>query len=132
MLNVELWWLLCRQIECQNSCHFAQNLFGTIVGAATCRPYAETTELGKSVDNYIGKINDIYKHVSVEQYVIMPNHVQMIVIVIGNDGRQIARAADCAGGRLPPLHKFFNMTMLNLRGGFINGDHIAFAVERVN
>jgi REP element-mobilizing transposase RayT len=81
---------------CQSGAYFITictkdraELFGTIVGAATCRPYAELTELGKSVDDVIGKINYIYKHVSVEQYVIMPNHIHMIV-VIGNGGRQIA------------------------------------------
>ena len=41
-------------------------------------------------DDAIGKINDIYEHVSVGQHVIMPNHVHMIVIVAGNCGRQIA------------------------------------------
>ena len=65
-------------------------LFGTIVGAATCRPYVKLTEIGKFVDDAIGKINDIYEHVSVGQYVIMPNHVHIIVIVARKSGRQIA------------------------------------------
>lgn len=33
------------------------------------------------VDAEIGRINQIYKHVTIDKYTIMPNHVHMIIII---------------------------------------------------
>ena len=38
-------------------------------------PRVELTEYGKIADKYIKQLNDHYENVSVEQYVIMPNHI---------------------------------------------------------
>jgi REP element-mobilizing transposase RayT len=49
------------------------------------------TDIGKIVNNNILKINEIYKYVSVEKYVIMPDHIHMILFVsdydVENGGR---------------------------------------------
>ena len=37
------------------------------------------------MDKYINQLNDFYENISVEQYVIMPNHIHMILFV-RNDG----------------------------------------------
>jgi REP element-mobilizing transposase RayT len=39
------------------------------------------SELGKSVDNHIGNIEKYYDSVSVINYVIMPNHVHIILAI---------------------------------------------------
>ena len=51
---------------------------------ATCgRPQAEYTlsEYGRIVDNEIQRITDIYDAVSVDKYVVMPNHIHMLVSI---------------------------------------------------
>ena len=51
------------------------------VGANCVRPMTTFTEIGKTVDENIGKLNDIYETVRVDQYVIMPNHVHFILAI---------------------------------------------------
>ena len=41
--------------------------------------------MGEKVKEYIEKINDIYPQVRVDKYVVMPNHVHMILVLEGND-----------------------------------------------
>ena len=61
------------------------------VGAATCRPCVELSLEGQITDNAIRNIHDIYPHVVVDKYVIMPNHVHLILSVSDlKSGRQIA------------------------------------------
>ena len=69
-----------------------RKLFGTIdVGAATCRPIVRLTDAGQIVDASINNICSVYPHVSVDKYVIMPNHVHLILCVEDTEnGRQIA------------------------------------------
>ena len=44
-------------------------------------PFIKLTEYGKIVCSNINKINQIYKFVSVEKYVIMPDHIHLILCV---------------------------------------------------
>jgi len=68
-------------------------LFGT-VGAAICRPNnVILSELGGFVDDAIQKIHEVYSTVLVESYVIMPNHIHLIVS-IGRDA-DVVGAAIC-------------------------------------
>ena len=62
------------------------------VGAATSRPpESHLTALGEIVDSAIKSIPAIYPAVFIDNYVIMPNHVHLILrINTDNDGRQIA------------------------------------------
>ena len=48
-------------------------------------PYIELTDYGKIADKYINQMNHFYKHVSVERYVIMPNHIHMLLRVLEED-----------------------------------------------
>ena len=69
-----------------------QILSNITVGAAISRPPEENlTAYGEIVDLAINHITTIYPGVSVDKYVIMPNHVHMILrICSGEDGRQVA------------------------------------------
>jgi len=49
--------------------------------AALGLPNVRLTDIGKIVKNNIIKINDIYNYVSVEKYVIMPDHIHMILFI---------------------------------------------------
>jgi len=66
-------------------------LLGKVVGAATCRPYVELSEIGRTTDESINRIHKIYPHISVDKYVIMPNHIHLILAVASvESGRQVA------------------------------------------
>ena len=62
------------------------------VGAATSRPpELHLGAFGEIVDLAINNISSVYPGFSVDKYVIMPNHVHMIVrIDTDKDGRQVA------------------------------------------
>jgi len=61
--------------------------------AATCRPYngpkIVLSDIGQMIDISINNISKIYPFASVDTYVIMPNHVH-IIISIYEHGRQVA------------------------------------------
>lgn len=62
------------------------------VGAATSRPpEVRLTALGMVVASAVSNISSVYPAISIDNYVIMPNHVHLILrIVTDKDGRQIA------------------------------------------
>ena len=63
-------------------------LWDAPVGAVIGRP--PLSDIGTLVDKGILQINKRYNGVTVDKYVIMPNHVHMIIIISGNpdiDGR---------------------------------------------
>lgn len=61
------------------------------VGADPCvRPQIELTNVGKQIEKSILKINDV--NTKVDEYIIMPNHIHMIIQITG-------------GQRRPPLQR---------------------------
>ncbi|MCL2847589.1 MAG: transposase [Firmicutes bacterium] len=59
------------------------------VGAAICRPSIILSRVGVIVEQAITEIPKRYKDVLVDKYVIMPNHIHLL-ISINKCGRQIA------------------------------------------
>jgi REP element-mobilizing transposase RayT len=57
----------------------------TPVGARIARP--PLSDIGKIVNKAIENIPNIYKSVTVDKYVIMPNHMHLILIIADNHGR---------------------------------------------
>jgi putative transposase len=60
------------------------------VGACIARPHSSCQQLssmGMIVENAINKIHEKYYTVSVDKYVIMPNHIHIILILQNGDGR---------------------------------------------
>ena len=51
------------------------------VGANCVRPKTIFSEIGKLVDENIRILNDTYETVRVDKYVIMPNHIHLIVVI---------------------------------------------------
>ncbi len=49
-------------------------------GVLDC-PKIELTPYGKIADKYIKQLNDFYDYLSVESYVIMPNHIHLLLFV---------------------------------------------------
>jgi len=50
-------------------------------------PYVQLSDYGEIVDKWIGNISEKYQNVSVDNYVIMPDHVHVLLSVDKNDGR---------------------------------------------
>ncbi|MBR5683855.1 MAG: hypothetical protein IKW96_11390 [Ruminococcus sp.] len=72
--------------------YFSEITEDTPVGeAALGLPNIKLTDIGKIVNNNILKTNEIYKYVSVEKYVIMPDHIHMILFVSDYDTEDIGR-----------------------------------------
>ena len=59
-----------------------KNLFWS-VGATCGRPPEPSalSPIGKMVDAEIDRIIDIYEHITIDKYTVMPNHVHMIIII---------------------------------------------------
>jgi len=72
-----------------------QNLLwnDSLVGAACGRPLSAKhmlSEMGQIIDDEINRIDEIYETVRIDKYVIMPNHIHMIIELneyIDLDGR---------------------------------------------
>ena len=59
--------------------------------AAPCLPHVHLLEWGKITEKYILNIPKVYANVTVDTYVIMPNHIHMILCLTSNpNGRQEA------------------------------------------
>ena len=48
-------------------------------------PQIELTRYGQIADKYINQLNDFYNDLSVESYVIMPNHIHIVLWVKGTE-----------------------------------------------
>jgi len=59
------------------------NFVGRDVNTA---PYMELSEYGSIVDKHINTVNTLGKGFFIDKYVIMPNHIHMIITVNNSDG----------------------------------------------
>jgi len=44
-------------------------------------PRVELTRYGRTVDKYINQLNNFYDHIIIDSYVIMPNHVHILLVI---------------------------------------------------
>ena len=62
--------------------HNREYILSDIVGEGLCAlPKNITTPIGKEIEKSIQYINDNYIGVTIDKYVIMPNHIHLIVIL---------------------------------------------------
>jgi len=63
------------------------NILGDVVGcdAFIAPPFVELSEYGLVVDKYINRISSMYGEFYVDKYIIMPNHIHMILVKIAFD-----------------------------------------------
>ena len=89
-----------------------RQLLGEVVGGAhPGAPAVRLSELGHMVKTHIENIDAVYNNVSVEKYVVMPNHIHIILLVAherdtgcGNN----ARDARCASPTKSVIAKVIN------------------------
>ena len=61
-------------------------IFSKVVGTGVLDgPKIELTQHGKIADKYINQLNAFYDNLSVESYVIMPNHIHILLWVKGDE-----------------------------------------------
>ena len=66
----------------QNRTHY----FWNTVGASIARPQdVQLSSFGKIVDEAINNISKVYSCVSVDYYVVMPNHVHLLLTIFDTD-----------------------------------------------
>ena len=65
----------------QNRRCILSRIVGT--GVLDC-PQIELTKYGEIADKYIRQLSDFYDHLTVESYVIMPNHIHILLFVKEN------------------------------------------------
>ena len=56
-----------------------------VVGGVLDAPVVELTKYGHIVDEQIKTMNEIYKNINVQHYVIMPNHIHLIIEIDNAD-----------------------------------------------
>ena len=62
-----------------------------ILGKIKEERYIELTQIGENVEKNIKEIEEIYSNIKIEEYVIMPNHIHMILRIIYKNGISISR-----------------------------------------
>ena len=62
-----------------------KNILSMIVGEGS--PLPRLSPYGKIAESWIQKIPEKYPDVSVDRYVIMPNHIHILLSITNNDGR---------------------------------------------
>ena len=98
-------------------------MLGKIVGRdVLIAPYIELSEYGKIVDKHINKINMINDIISVDKYVIMPNHIHMIIIIQHSEKSSVGergamRTSRPTSASIPSLMRSFK-TMVTKEIGF--------------
>ena len=68
-----------------------------VVGAGLSRPKIELSQYGEIVEKWIDKISDKYSYITIPHYVIMPNHIHMILAI--QSGKTLRRYG-CAQSNL--------------------------------
>ena len=67
--------------------HNRKCILSNIVGEGLCAlPHNTLTPIGKEIEKSIQFIDDHYDGVSIDKYVIMPNHIHLIVVLDGSGG----------------------------------------------
>ncbi len=76
--------------------HNRNCILSHIVGAIHESPAPQLTEYGKIVDNVIHHIPDHY-HAYVDHYVIMPNHIHLIIVITDTEDARAIRESPLRG-----------------------------------
>ena len=96
---------ICTKDRSELFCAITPTAITPIVGAVGNRPldrppYPKLTTIGEIIENEILIMKKIRNNVSVDQYIIMPNHIHMIIVIHNNgDGNGWLNGGE--NGRLP-------------------------------
>ena len=71
-------------------------------------PFIQLSEYGKITDKHISSINSHYNHIEIQKYVIMPNHIHMIVVVECGTSRTPSPTNSTIPSLVSTLKRFVN------------------------
>ena len=49
------------------------------------------TPIGEKVDQYLNKVRNIYLNISIDEYIVMPNHIHIILIIHKKEKNSISK-----------------------------------------
>ena len=78
-----------------------EQIFNIISRSGILPPQTTLTDIGFVIEQEILRIPEIYGNVIISKFVIMPNHVHMIIEILDNGGKMPPLRDD--GGKMPPL-----------------------------
>lgn len=58
------------------------------------------TTIGRIVDEYINNIEKVYKNVKIDEYIIMPNHIHIILIIARENGNSVSKIIQQLKGKI--------------------------------
>ena len=61
--------------------HNKQCIFSSVVGQGLAPAAIKLTSIGKIADEEIAHLENRYKNIKIDKYVIMPNHIHAIIII---------------------------------------------------
>ena len=89
-----------------------KHILSRMVGTGVLdRPRVELLQCGAVVDKYIRQLNDFYENITVNEYVIMPNHIHLIISVVrdGPSGTPVPTVLNSTVSRfVSTLKRFVN------------------------
>ena len=91
--------------------HNRSNTLSRIVGAIQESPVSQLTTCGVIVDAVIQSIPE-HLHVTIDRYVIMPNHVHLIVVIAESDVLRAIRESPLQGWRFPADNAAMRLSFL--------------------
>jgi putative transposase len=71
-----------------------------IVGADIIRPFIELLPTGKITDDAMKNIPEIYAGTFIDNYIIMPNHIHLILIIENHNGQHDGQIYNGQNGRM--------------------------------
>ncbi|MDY5948140.1 MAG: transposase [Oscillospiraceae bacterium] len=86
-----------------------EKLFGEVVGDGVPDvPRVELSPIGETVDKYILSIEEKYDYITIEKYVIMPNHIHLLIMVYNCDNAITSGANSAIPRLISTLKRFVN------------------------
>ncbi len=83
-----------------------QQILSRVVGTGVLDgPQIELLPHGKIAEKYIKQLNDFYTNVSIEKYVIMPNHIHLILFVYTSENELLDNPGDGPSGTPVPTNQ---------------------------
>ena len=90
-------------------------------------PQIELTKYGQIADKYIRQLNDFYDDLSVESYVIMPNHIHIMLWVKGAGNGPSRTPVTSGPSGTPVPTDFVRTSRMTRRGGACSSRKYVFS-----
>ena len=88
--------------------HGRKKILSEIVGCGVYdAPKIKLHRYGKVAEKYITYMNERYNNISIDKYIIMPNHIHMIIVVQNTDNNCSSQAPNPTNETIPKFISLF-------------------------